>query len=327
MRKYFIFLLFFPFWLCADKVPYHDYLHVEPNAPEVEAPWFTGPLLAPSGQTIPPGHWNFEPYVYVVANTGHYGHDWKSTQIDTFWNNYFQPSIQVGINSWLDFSFNPTLFYNYNSKQGAAKWAFGDMPIAFDIQLYRYDGKVTDWIPAVKLTLKETLPLGKYQNLNPKKGGTDVGGLGSWQTSVVLVFGNLFYLGGTHFMTWRTALQYTLPAPVHVKNLNAYGGGRGTRGTVYPAQNVQIDTAIEVNLSRNWAFAMDFLGSWSGKTRFKGRATGPVKAPPSAQFSLAPALEYNWSAEIGLIFGAWFTIAGRNAPQFFDGVFAFNYYY
>ncbi len=51
-----------------------------------------------------------------------------------------------------------------------------------------------------------------------------------------------------------------------------------------------------------------------------------MRSPTSAQFSIAPAIEYNWNANIGIIFGSWFTLAGKNSTQFTSGVFAFNYY-
>ncbi len=321
IKRFFLSLFVLSSPLLAIQIPAHHYADKNPN---VEAPWFTGPLLAPSGLTIPPGHYNIEPYVYATANTGTYNSDWKRVKTDTFWANIFQPSIQFGINSWLDFQFNPTLSYNY--KQGQAKWVIGDMPIGFDIQLFKRSGPLTSWNTALKLAIKETLPLGKYQNLDPKKLLTDVGGQGTWQTAAGLVWGNLFYLGSNTFLTWRTAFQYSLPAPVRVKNLNVYGGGAGTKGTVYPAQGFQLDTAVEVNLNRNWAFAMDLLGIWNLKTRFKGTSTAPMTSPSTTQFSLAPALEYNWSANLGVIFGCWFTVAGRNSSQFTSGVLAVNYY-
>ncbi len=324
MRNCLILVLFFSLCLFADKAPYRHYIEEQPTE-AVQPPWFTGPLLAPSALTIPPGHWDLEPYFFAVANKGRYGPDWKARDIPTYWNNYFQPEFSVGINTWLDFQITPTLFYNYT--RGTGKWVCGDTPINFDIQLFRYSALVTQWSTAIKLVLRETLPIGKYQNLNPKKRGTDIGGFGSWQTGLGLVWGNLFYLGGIHFLSWRTSLEYTLPAPTRVKNLNAYGGGQGTRGTVYPAQNLTLDTAIELSLTRNWVFAMDFVGSWSGKTRFKGTTVRPMKARSSVQFSLAPAIEYNWNANLGIIFGPWFTIAGKNAIQFIDGVFAVNIYY
>jgi hypothetical protein len=313
-------------FLCASslqavQIPAHHSATPHPTIPD---PWFTGPLLAPSALTIPPGHYNIEPYIYITAYGGHYDSHWKRVQAETFWMNEFQPSLQFGLNDWLDFQFNPTLIYNYT--KGAGKWVIGDMPIGFDIQLYRTSRLITQWNIGVKLALRETIPLGKYQKLDPKKHLTDVGGEGSWQTGIGIIWGNVFYLGGKHFATWRNSFQYTFPSPAHVKNLNAFGGGPGTKGTAYPAQNFQVDTAIEITLSQNWAFAMDMVGTWSGKTHFKGKTRFPMKSPPSAQFSIAPAIEYNWNANIGIIFGSWFTLSGRNSTQFTSGVFAFNYY-
>jgi hypothetical protein len=326
-KRFLLLLLVLPFLGYSDKVPFHHIVEREHSETvKLQAPWFTGPLFASSSFTVPPGHLNFEPYIFATANTGHYGHNWESTKTPTYWNTYFQPAFQTGVTKWIDFEIEPTLFYNYTN--GAGKWVFGDMPILLDFQLYKQGVNATDWIMGLKFSLRETIPLGKYQNLNPKKKLTDIGGQGSWQTAFALVWGNLFYLGGqVHFLAWRTEIQYNLPAPVHVKNLNAYGGGKGTDGTVYPPQNFMIDTAIEINLSRNWVFAMDFIGSWSGKTRFKGKTVVPMTAPPSAQFSLAPAIEYNWSTNLGIILGPWFTIAGRNTVQFASGVFAVNYFY
>lgn len=322
LKRIFLSAVLLSYALEAVQIPLHHYV---PPHPTVTAPWFTGPLLAPSAVTIPPGHINIEPYVYAVANIGRYNDDWKALRTETFWNNYFQPSIQFGLNNWLDFQFNPTLFYNYT--MGAAKWDLGDMPVGFDIQLYHPKRTLTQWNVAIKLALKEVIPMGKYRNLKANKLGTDVGGGGSWQTGIGLIWGNIFYLGKNHFITWRNSFQYTLPAPVHVKNLNAYGGGAGTNGTVYPAQNFQIDTAVEISITQQWVFAMDLVGSWSGKTRFKGKTQVPNTAPPSAQFSLAPAIEYNWNENIGIILGPWFTVAGKNAIEFASGIFAFNYYH
>ncbi len=319
-----IFLLSSFLWCCsllAIQVPLHESTSVTSSA---SAPWFTGPLLAPSSVTVPPHRANVEPYIYAVANTGRYGANWKVAKTENFWNNSFQPSIQLGITNWLDFQFNPTVFYNRT--QGVCDGGIGDMPIGLDFQLFHPKRELTQWNTALKLAIKETLPLGKYQNLNPKKKFTDAGGGGSWQTSLGLVWGSVFYLGGNHFLTWRNSFRYTLPAPVRVKNLNAYGGGRGTNGTVYPAQSFQIDTAIEINFTQRWAFAVDILGNWSGKTRFKGNTISPNTAPSSIQISLAPAIEYNWSSQMGIIFGSWFTVAGRNAVQFSSGVFAFNWF-
>ena len=225
----------------------------------------------------------------------------------------------------MDFEFNPAVYYNYSS--GAAQWVAGDMPVGLNIQLYQGGGGAdSNWDSAVKLFLKETLPLGKYQHLDPKKKSTDIGGQGSWQTSLGLVWGNLFHLKDIYFLNTVFSVGYTLPTPVHVKGLNAYGGDPGTRGTA-TLRVLAADVAFELTLSRNWVFAMDIVGSWSSRTRFKGKTTEPSSLGTAVQYSLAPALEYNFGPKMGLIGGAWFTVGGRNSTYFSSGVIAFNYYH
>lgn len=301
------------------------------KAPEgsVPFPWFTGPLLAPSAQTVPPGRYNIEPYIYAQAFTGHYNNDRKAVETPTLWNISSQTLLEFGILSWLDFESYPTFSYNYN--HGAAKWVVQDFPVIFNIQLYRHiPEKSTEWATAVKLSLQEMLPLGKYQNLDPKKRNTDWGGEGSWQTNILLEWGNLFYLGRGHFFQTRFLVEYTLPTPVHVKGFNNYGGGYGTRGTVYPGQRLAFDFAFELTLTQNWVLAMDVVGAWTlAHQRFKGKNPAgnfPMTSGSKSQFSLAPAIEYNWSSHWGLIAGAWFTFAGRNSQQFSSAVVALNYY-
>lgn len=319
MKKVFFVLFFFSFLESAQlethRIP----------AKTMAAPWFTGPLLAPSSLTVPPGHIDIEPYIYVTANTGRYNSHWHASKIQTFWINLFQPLIAFGLTSWLDFEIYPGVLYNYT--KGAGHWGIADMPIGVDIQLYTHTPEVAQWNYSFLLRIQEILPIGKYKNLDPKKLLTDASGAGSWQTQIALVWGNLFHLGGIHFMTWRTALQYTLPAPVSVSNVNVYGGSSGTHGKVYPGQSLMLDTAVEITLAKHWAFAMDLVGIWGARDRFSGHTSTINDAPASAQFSLAPALEYNWNANLGLIAGCWFTVAGRNDVQFTSGVIAFNYFH
>ncbi len=306
------------FFLEAIQVP------VTPSVSSLKEPWFTGPLLAPAALTIPPGEVNIEPYLYTFANIGNYDTHWHRQKVPTFWMNLFQAFLEFGINSWLDFQIYPSLIYNYT--RGAGKWVVGDIPLGFDFQLYHKTADLLHLDHALLLQIREIIPIGKYQNLNLKKRKTDIGGGGSWQTQVGLIWGALMHLKGQHFLSFRTGVRYTLPAPTHVKNLNLYGGGAGTNGKVYPEQMIQFDTAIEINLTQNWAFAMDVYSDWLSKTRFKGKTAVLNTTPWSMQFSLAPALEYNWNSTIGIIFGSWFTIAGRNTPQFVSGIIAFNYY-
>ncbi len=324
MRKFLFAPLLFAAALSADKaaLPYLD---------EVKAPWLTGPIFAPSGITIPPGHYYIEPYFFLTANTAAYNRDWKPVKQETFWSAYFQPFYQMGLNSIMDFDITPTVYYNFT--EHAANWAFGDLSAGIDIQLFQMGVKPTDWTTSIKIEFNETFPTGKYDNLKPIKLGTQVGGAGSYVTSFVLCWAQIVYVGRGHFFDTRLGLTYNVPTSVRVKGLNAYGGGKGTRGTVYPSQSFRTDLGMEFTLTQNWVLAMDVIGTWAGKTRFKGNpGTAPDGSPAkvgggsSVQFQLAPAIEYNFNENIGIIGGYWFTLAGRNSQKFSSGVFVLSWY-
>lgn len=317
MKSRYLSLFLFPFLLFADKA-------IDPTKePKIE-PWLTGPLLAPSGLVVPKGDYYFEPYNYLTAYTGKYDQNGDVVEAETSWNNSFQPYAQFGLTSWLDCDI--TLILNYNYTQHQAAWTFGDIPFAFDIQLYQPDPN--DWMPNIKMSLKETFPTGKYDKLDPQKKGTDIGGGGSFVTGLELVLGKLIHLGGVRFMTTRLSFLYNIPSPIRIKDLSVYGGGKGTNARFFPAQNFQADLGLEVMLTQNVALAWDLVGTWAKKTHFTGEE-GPAPLGRNAfstQYSMAPAIEYNWSQDIGIIAGSWFTFAGKNSNRFWSAVIAFSYY-
>ncbi len=300
----------------------------QPVEQEMPSPWFTGPLLTPAGNVIPDGHYNIEPYQYATTNYGIYNSHWNSHGTPKFYNINTQVSLQFGLPCQFDIVFNPSWAWNHTEK--ASHWVLNDLNLGFDYQLWKF--KKRQWWPTTKLAIRANMPIGKYQKLNPKSQTTDSGGFGSWTPSVAIVMSHLFWWGGHIFFAPRFNIQYAFPTPVHVKGYNAYGGGHHTRGTVFPGQSLQVQLGYEVSLSQNWVIAGDIQYVHSNKTRFKGRkgSTGgipnSVGGPSSESFSLAPAIEYNWSNNYGIIAGAWFTVAGRNTVEFASGVIAFNIY-
>ncbi len=316
------------FALCTFSIPASSesfFIHSEP-APKPKAeqpiPWLTGPLLTPSGHVVPPGHWNFEPYLFVTTNYGVYNNHWKTVSTPKFYSVQSQNPIQYGIGPRMDVQIVPQFAWNHTD--GASEWLINDLPLLVDVQiLYDQPGK---WWPAIKFTLNAEAPIGKYQKLDPKKLGTDAGGRGTWDGTVALVFSRLFHFHGVHFLAPRWYFGYSIPNPVHVKGLNAYGGGKGTHGKAYPGNEFTTTLGLEYTLAQRWALACDFQYVHSNKNRFSGKTIVPVGAPSSEQFSIAPAFEYNWSANVGLIAGAWFSLGGRNTTEFASGVIAVNIY-
>jgi hypothetical protein len=306
MRKFIFSLLFFSS-LMADEV-----------SESLSSPWMTGPLIAPSPLVVPVGHYDIEPYVIAIPRVGRYDSNWHSNDIPTFWNLSQETLFIFGLTEWMDVEIIPTFFLNMS--QDASKWGFGDFPIMFDFQIYDHSKDLSKWSSNLKITIGEIFPTGKYQDLNPAKLGTDGIGAGSFQTLFALVWGNMFHLGKGYFLATRSFVQYNYEAPVYAKNLNVYAA---TTQKVYPPHTLQFDFSTEITLSKHWVFANDIYAVWNGKTRFKG---GLSSLPSTFQLSLAPALEYNWNTNMGIIFGPWFTIAGRNAFNFTGAAIAFNYY-
>ena len=292
--------------LHADAFLQH--LHKNQNKPE---PWFTGPLLTPSGHVIPNGHYNIEPYEFVSVNYGVYDQNWHTVSAPhNFYNVNTQVPIQVGMPFNLDFTFTPQ--WSWNHIHGASHWVLNDMPWGFDYQLLNH--KKGRWWPAVKLALRANFPFGKYKKLDPHEKGTDIGGTGSWLPAIGLVTSHIYWWGGNLFFAPRFNVQYTIPNAVHVKGLNTYGGGHRTNGTVYPGQQLLFQLGFEMAVSRHWVLAGDVQYIHINKTRFKGHAgktlgiRNTVGFPSSEQLSLAPAIEYNWTPFVGIIAGAWFSV-------------------
>ncbi len=300
----------------------------KPKAPE-PSPWLTGPLLTPSGHVIPGGHWNIEPYEFINTNFGTYDRNWHTHSVPhNFYAASTQVPIQYGLGHRWDIAFNPA--FSWQHTKGASHWVINDMGFGFDYQIL--GDKQGKWWPAIKLALKGNFPIGRYQKLETDEKGTDIGGTGSWLPTVGIVMSHLYWWGGHIFFAARMNWQYTFPTAVHVRGLNAYGGGHHTAGKVYPGQVLVGQFGFELTLNQRWALAGDIQYQHSTHTRFKGSkgstagVPNTVGGPSSEQWSVAPAIEYNWNPYVGVIAGVWFSVAGRNTAEFANAVVAINIY-
>jgi hypothetical protein len=320
-------LLLCPLFLHARKV-------APPPAPEGKIePWFTGTLLAPEGALIPFGHQNYEPYFYWTTEKAHYNKHWHSQSVPHFKEFLFQPLFQFGVLPATQFDFS--LQFIYNNTQGQHMWRVSDIPGSLSFQLLEEEPGSAK--PAIRLRFGFNVPLGKYQKLNPLKLGTDSAGTGDPRPAIGLVFAKHVHIKEYNFFVWHFWINYSITTPVHVRGLNFYGGApsvgpiKGTRGIVYPGCTFLIMQSFEYSLTRNWALALDTVYTHVNRRRFSGHTppgTAPT-APSSELFTIAPALEYNFNENVGLIAGPWFSIAGRNnnfSPDFISWIFAINIY-
>ena len=289
-------------------------------------PWFTGSLLAPVGEVIPKGYFVIQPYVYGGAITGFYHSHWNAKSTPNFYNETIQLETIVGLTDFMDILLIPEVVHNHT--EGHSSTHFGDFPIELDFQLLKEDE--FQYVPGIKLGIIETFPTGKYQKLNPRKQRADISGQGSFATTAQIVFYKICHLVRHHYLSITASYGYTYSAPVHVKGLNFFGGASGTRGKVYPGNLSETILSFEYSLSQNWVLALDNIYLHIDKDRFRARpgrekhhTRATVGRPSSEQISFAPAIEYNFSENLGLIGGVWFSAAGRNAFRFRNGIISF----
>lgn len=314
-------LLFCLFVLCLLPVTIFSVSNIDHTKQDL--PWFTGPLLTPSARVIPKGHVNLEPYLFWNVVTGRYGDKWKADSVPTF--NQICPQLQIKWGIVEDLDLTSTLQSFINFSQGHCQSSFGDLPFGFDYQLFK--GKPDDWLSYAKISIVEIFPTGRYQKLDIRNFGTDIGGQGSFMTNIGLTISKLFSFSKERYLGLRCNLSTALAAPARVKGVNIYGGDCSTRGTVYPGVSVNLFAGAEYTITREFAFACDFQAQYGRRSHFKGHTITPVREPENIQFSFAPAFEYNWNSSMGIIVGTWFTVAGRNSNRFISGVAAFNYSY
>jgi hypothetical protein len=300
-----------------------SYGYCDAESQEFVVPWLTGPLLTPSAVAIPKGSYEIEPYLYYTIFTGEYDKHWKPHSTSNFYQTNFQLFAWIGITKNADISLMAQAVYN--STENVSDGGIGDPSLTFDLQLLSEDRR-SKWRPGIKFSLTEIFPVGSYQQLNPHKKLTDVTGRGSFGTMFSLLFSKIYNLWGHHYLSSVLNISNQVNAPCSVKEFSFYGGDKTTKGTIYRGNTTMILYGMELTLTQNWVFAMDIGAFISAKTRFSGHTKSPTGLPSSTQITLSPAIEYNWSQDVGVIIGTWFTVAGRNSYQFISGVGAVSLY-
>lgn len=301
------------------------------STPDISA-WNTGPLLCPSYQLCSKGTYNVEPYMFINNIYGYYNQNWNQKSQNHIVQAYSYNLVQIGLSDYFNVSFSPQFFYQSYNNYSVAN--IGDLPLEAYIGILQEDthGKR----PGLLISVKTEVPLGRYKNLSPDGSLADAIGGGSWRPTVGLSIGKQIHLHGVQFLIVRSYLGYQIPNRFKVQGFHAYGGGYNAKGIMKMGAQYTFITSFEYAFSRHGVFAFDFNYQHNNKMTYKGQG-GFVDinlteksvdgVPSSDQFSIAPALEYNFNANVGLIAGVWFSIAGRNAQAFYCPTFALNIEY
>jgi hypothetical protein len=317
----YILIFFYPLLLFAVTGASSD---LKKTAGAPIGPWLTGPLLTTSAYTMPPGHTDLEPYVLWTHTEGSFdprGHVHKTNASTDSLSMLFL--AYIGLTENIDISLYPLV--SYKEGAGRDKLGMGDIGIETSYQLIREDPRFHG--VTCRVGLSQVFPCGKFENLYPVLFGGDAFGLGGWSTRLYIAATKIFHLRKENFLAPIVSVATIFYSPIDVTGCNAFGGDATTKGVVNRGMSVIVDVAFELTLSLHWALALDIENTYITGSTFSGETIEPVGNPKSSYLvSLAPAIEYNFSKNYGLIGGVWFTPYGSNADDFISFVLAFNMY-
>lgn len=294
--------------------------------------WWTGPLLAPSAGTLPPGHLLFEPYLYDAIVDGRF--DERGVRRDAPRADHFgsQSYLIYGLADRLSVGLIPRFgFVQPSAGPRSSRAAIGDVTLQAQYQLTQF--REGSWVPTLALNVGETLPTGRFDRLDRASDGF---GAGAWQTSVALYSQAYFWVPGGRILRTRLDLTYSVSSRADLEGMSVYGTEAGFRGRADPGDVAQADLGLEYSLTRRWVLALDLAYERDANTTVSGAysaLSGPGRTPyrsesgPSEVVYAAPAVEYNFSSAVGVIVGARLQPAGRNTGATVTPVAAINLVY
>ena len=319
-------------------------------------PWFTGPFFAEPGQTVPWGHVNAYIQTSHMESRSIYNQAWHQEAIPLSTSTQVSSQFMYGLSEKFDIQY--TAYYVINQNEQIAYEHIGDTTIMLGYQALT----TSENGPNLRITLQQTIPTGLYNNLPASYNGTNATGMGSNQTALGFNFEYLSELPDNHYLNTLLNIWYSHAGEVNIQGINAYGGTSLTRGRIAPGDSILLDISSELSLTQQWVAALEGVYIYQQASRFHGivgdrTMDDPIPLAKQShtgglpgkhhrlfpnrhnigndtvgngtldQFTLTPAVEYNFSENYGVIAGVWFTVAGKNTPVFVTPMIMFNAYW
>jgi hypothetical protein len=277
-------------------------------------------MLAPSAGTLPRGHMLIEPYFYDVTQYGSY--DSAGALKGAAHSNGFGSLTYIiyGLADRFSVGLIPTFGFDTTSREPSSSGVgFGDLGVSgqYRIALYRSGS----WIPTTSIAVQETFPTGAYDNLGVRP-NNGFGG-GAYTTTVSLYTQTYFWMPNGRILRMRVNMSQAFSGSVNLSGVSVYGTGPFFRGYAKPGSTFTLDAAQEYSITRHWVFALDAVYHHSANTMLSGTG-GEVNTGFGDAYELAPAGEYNWSANAGVLLGVRMIPAGRNTSATVTPAIAIN---
>lgn len=291
--------------------------------------WWTGPILAASASTLPQGHFLVEPYVFDAISHGRFDSDGERRNTSDVHSLGSLTYILYGVTDRISAGVIPTFAFNdVSNGPDSSGVRVGDLTLQAQYRLAQFqEGRR---VPTVSFVVQQVLPTGKYDELGDRP--SDGVGSGVYATTLALFSQYYFWAPTGRILRTRLNASYTFAGEADVQGVSVYGTDDSFRGRAHPGDSFSIIAAGEYSVTRNWVLALDVVYERNARTIVEGMTTDAGNQPiavrdvfPSGwRVGLAPAIEYNFNARVGVIAGArWFAV-GENSGASITPVAAIN---
>lgn len=297
---------------------------VSANAEEAQRPTanFTGPLLTPGAKTASAGSASVEPYLIFNSATSLYdGHGRRQTKEPASEQWQLVAPFSYGITDRLQGNLTAGVAHASSGSERSDGARVTDTKLGLQYMLKAPNNDGTQ--PAISVALTHRFPTGDYDRLdaNPLNGT----GNGASVNTANLFSQHYVWLPNGRPLRWRANVAYS-PSPdrITVRGVSVYGTPADFRGHVRLGDSVGLSTSVEYSIDEHWALALDVAYDRYSSSRLVGvqrSGTEIVESinrldPARSVYSLAPALQYNFSDRVGLIAGVHFSVAGKHNDAF-----------
>ena len=301
---------------------------VGPAADEV---WWTGPLLASAAAALPVRGVTIESYVFDSVVKTRFDNSGDSRPVDRSESSGSLTEFFYGATDALTLGLIARFGrVRMSDDTHVSRIGLGDCTVQGQYELARQSVNA----PAtISLVLAETLPTARFDRLSDRP--ADGLGTGSHTTTLALYSQRLIVMPSERPLRSRLNVSYSFSSRVQIQDVSIYGTADGFRGEAKPGPVIEFDWAAEYSVSRHWVTAMDIdylhgastpISGIKARVSFAGESSAIAenRLGSTTTLSLAPAIEYNLSGDLGIIAGIVIPIRGRNASSALTPTLALN---
>ncbi|RZJ05241.1 MAG: transporter [Brevundimonas sp.] len=271
-------------------------------------------MLANSAATLPKGRALVESYAFarLAGEAEHFGSV-------TFLLYGLTDRLTIGVKPAFGFS-RPA------NGPSSRRVGLGDLTLAAQYRLNAPDPE--DAMPTVSVALQQVVPTGRHDRLDGRL--ADGQGAGAYATSLSVYAQNYVWMPNGRIVRTRLNLSYSAPARAEIEGASVYDTPPGFAGRAELGSTVSAGASAEYSLTREIALGLDLAYSRTESTQVV--SDGPPATPHrtlgrSSEIVFAPAVEYSWAPNLGVLFAVRIGLANDNADASITPAIAINYVY